>query len=134
MNEFRDHIARVLTFLPRSSSATTPVPFVDLSLWFDATVAASETYNTALEHDLHDSLGVGFTERGDIYRPAPLQHVEPDHRRGLGCCDGRSGAHEDGGTPFHLAGLECAGRSTTPDSRGQHHHRQAGPAGRPARR
>jgi hypothetical protein len=36
MNEFREHIARVLTFLPGSSEATTPLlPFVGLSLWYD---------------------------------------------------------------------------------------------------
>jgi conjugative relaxase-like TrwC/TraI family protein len=32
---------------------------------FKATVAASETYNTALEHHLHDRLGVRFADRLD---------------------------------------------------------------------
>ena len=32
---------------------------------FKATVAASETYNTALEHHLHDRLGVRFADRPD---------------------------------------------------------------------
>jgi hypothetical protein len=39
MNEFREHIARVLTFLPGSSEATTPLlPFVGLSLWYDPAI------------------------------------------------------------------------------------------------
>ena len=36
---------------------------IDGRLLFKATVAASETYNTALEHHLRDSLGVRFAER-----------------------------------------------------------------------
>jgi conjugative relaxase-like TrwC/TraI family protein len=38
---------------------------IDGRVLFKATVAASETYNTALEHHLHDSLGIRFAERGD---------------------------------------------------------------------
>jgi conjugative relaxase-like TrwC/TraI family protein len=38
---------------------------IDGRVMFKATVAASETYNTALEHHLHDTLGVRFTERTD---------------------------------------------------------------------
>jgi DNA primase catalytic core len=36
---------------------------IDGRILFKATVAASETYNTALEHHLRDSLGVRFAER-----------------------------------------------------------------------
>jgi len=38
---------------------------IDGRVLFKATVAASETYNTALEHHLRDSLGVRFRERAD---------------------------------------------------------------------
>jgi conjugative relaxase-like TrwC/TraI family protein len=38
---------------------------IDGRVLFKATVAASETYNTALEHHLRDTLGVRFAERGD---------------------------------------------------------------------
>jgi conjugative relaxase-like TrwC/TraI family protein len=38
---------------------------IDGRVLFKATVAASETYNTALEHHLHDQLGVRFAERSD---------------------------------------------------------------------
>jgi conjugative relaxase-like TrwC/TraI family protein len=38
---------------------------IDGRVLFKATVAASETYNTALEHHLHDRLGIRFTERVD---------------------------------------------------------------------
>jgi conjugative relaxase-like TrwC/TraI family protein len=38
---------------------------IDGRVLFKATVAASETYNTALEHHLRDSLGVRFAERAD---------------------------------------------------------------------
>jgi conjugative relaxase-like TrwC/TraI family protein len=38
---------------------------IDGRVLFKATVAASETYNTALEHHLHDRLGVRFAERPD---------------------------------------------------------------------
>jgi conjugative relaxase-like TrwC/TraI family protein len=38
---------------------------IDGRVLFKATVAASETYNTALEHHLHDRLGVRFAERTD---------------------------------------------------------------------
>jgi conjugative relaxase-like TrwC/TraI family protein len=38
---------------------------IDGRVLFKATVAASETYNTALEHHLHDTLGMRFTERAD---------------------------------------------------------------------
>jgi conjugative relaxase-like TrwC/TraI family protein len=36
---------------------------IDGRVLFKATVAASETYNTALEHHLHDTLGVRFADR-----------------------------------------------------------------------
>ena len=38
---------------------------IDGRVLFKATVAASETYNTALEHHLHDQLGVRFADRPD---------------------------------------------------------------------
>jgi conjugative relaxase-like TrwC/TraI family protein len=38
---------------------------IDGRVLFKATVAASETYNTALEHHLHDRLGVRFADRPD---------------------------------------------------------------------
>jgi hypothetical protein len=39
MNEFRDHIARVLTVLPRSSSGHDAARhFVGLSLWYDPAI------------------------------------------------------------------------------------------------
>jgi conjugative relaxase-like TrwC/TraI family protein len=38
---------------------------IDGRVLFKATVAASETYNTALEHHLRDRLGVRFAERSD---------------------------------------------------------------------
>src|SRR4051794_21315310 len=38
---------------------------IDGRVLFKATVAASETYNTALEHRLRDTLGVRFAERAD---------------------------------------------------------------------
>jgi hypothetical protein len=38
---------------------------IDGRVLFKATVAASETYNTALEHHLNDRLGVRFAERTD---------------------------------------------------------------------
>src|SRR4029453_16605596 len=44
MNEFRDHIARVLTFLPLSRSATTRrVPVVGLSLWYEPVAEPTRT-------------------------------------------------------------------------------------------
>jgi hypothetical protein len=50
MNEFRDHIARVLTFLPRSRSATTRrVPFVGLSLWYEPVAEPTRT-NSCVPH------------------------------------------------------------------------------------
>ena len=41
---------------------------IDGRVLFKATVAASETYNTALEHHLRDRLGVRFAER-----PTPIR-------------------------------------------------------------
>jgi hypothetical protein len=38
---------------------------IDGRVLFKATVSASETYNTALEHHLHDQLGIRFAERSD---------------------------------------------------------------------
>ena len=38
---------------------------IDGRVLFKATVAASETYNTALEHHLRDRLGVRFADRPD---------------------------------------------------------------------
>ena len=49
---------------------------IDGRVLFKATVAASETYNTALEHHLHDTLGVRFTERADRDpRPRPIREI-----------------------------------------------------------
>src|SRR5512132_1751146 len=45
---------------------------IDGRVLFKATVAASETYNTALEHHLRDSLGVRFAER-----PNPDPRLRP---------------------------------------------------------
>jgi conjugative relaxase-like TrwC/TraI family protein len=38
---------------------------IDGRVLFKATVAAAETYNTALEHHLHNSLGIRFAERAE---------------------------------------------------------------------
>jgi conjugative relaxase-like TrwC/TraI family protein len=58
---------------------------IDGRVLFKATVAASETYNTALEHHLHDRLGIRFTERADtdpLLRPIrEIVGVEPDLNR-----------------------------------------------------
>jgi conjugative relaxase-like TrwC/TraI family protein len=45
---------------------------IDGRVIFKATVAASETYNTALEQHLRDRLGVRFTDRPDTDRAQPL--------------------------------------------------------------
>ena len=47
---------------------------------FKAVVAASETYNTALEHHLRDLLGVRFAERSDLdtRKPAVREIVGVD--------------------------------------------------------
>jgi conjugative relaxase-like TrwC/TraI family protein len=54
---------------------------IDGRMLFKATVAASETYNTALEHHLRDRLGIRFQERGDTdprLRPIPeIVGVDP---------------------------------------------------------
>jgi conjugative relaxase-like TrwC/TraI family protein len=44
---------------------------IDGRVLFKAVVAASETYNTALEHHLRDLLGVRFAERSDLDTPKP---------------------------------------------------------------
>ena len=55
---------------------------IDGRVLFKATVAASETYNTALEHHLHDRLGVRFADRPDTEpgkRPVrEIVGVDPD--------------------------------------------------------
>jgi conjugative relaxase-like TrwC/TraI family protein len=49
---------------------------IDGRVLFKATVAASETYNTALEHHLRDRLGVRFAERGDTDpRLRPIREI-----------------------------------------------------------
>jgi conjugative relaxase-like TrwC/TraI family protein len=49
---------------------------IDGRVLFKATVAASETYNTALEHHLRDTLGVRFAERGDTDpRLRPIREI-----------------------------------------------------------
>jgi conjugative relaxase-like TrwC/TraI family protein len=49
---------------------------IDGRVLFKATVAASETYNTALEHHLRDRLGVRFAERGDTdARLRPIREI-----------------------------------------------------------
>jgi conjugative relaxase-like TrwC/TraI family protein len=49
---------------------------IDGRVMFKATVAASETYNTALEHHLRDTLGVRFTERADTDpRLRPIREI-----------------------------------------------------------
>jgi conjugative relaxase-like TrwC/TraI family protein len=49
---------------------------IDGRVLFKATVAASETYNTALEHHLRDTLGIRFAERADGNpRLRPIQEI-----------------------------------------------------------
>jgi conjugative relaxase-like TrwC/TraI family protein len=49
---------------------------IDGRILFKATVAASETYNTALEHHLRDSLGLRFGERPDPdTRKRPVREI-----------------------------------------------------------
>jgi conjugative relaxase-like TrwC/TraI family protein len=49
---------------------------IDGRVLFKATVAASETYNTALEHHLRDTLGIRFAERGDTDpRLRPIREI-----------------------------------------------------------
>jgi conjugative relaxase-like TrwC/TraI family protein len=49
---------------------------IDGRVLFKATVAASETYNTALEHHLRDTLGVRFAERADTdSRLRPIREI-----------------------------------------------------------
>jgi conjugative relaxase-like TrwC/TraI family protein len=49
---------------------------IDGRVLFKATVAASETYNTALEHHLHDRLGVRFADRPDTDRgKRPIREI-----------------------------------------------------------
>jgi conjugative relaxase-like TrwC/TraI family protein len=53
---------------------------IDGRILFKATVAASETYNTALEHHLRDSLGVRFAERADQdTRKQPIREIVGIH-------------------------------------------------------
>jgi TrwC relaxase len=53
---------------------------IDGRVLFKAVVAASETYNTALEHHLRDLLGVRFSERSDLdpRKPAVREIVGVD--------------------------------------------------------
>jgi len=53
---------------------------IDGRVLFKAAVAASETYNTALEHHLQDQLGVRFAERSDLdpRKPAVREIVGVD--------------------------------------------------------
>jgi conjugative relaxase-like TrwC/TraI family protein len=53
---------------------------IDGRVLFKAVVAASETYNTALEHHLRDLLGVRFAERSDLdlRKPAVREIVSVD--------------------------------------------------------
>ena len=49
---------------------------IDGRVLFKATVAASETYNTAMEHHLRDTLGVRFAERADTDpRLRPIREI-----------------------------------------------------------
>ena len=49
---------------------------IDGRILFKATVAASETYNTALEHHLRDSLGLRFAERpNQDPRKRPIREI-----------------------------------------------------------
>jgi DNA primase catalytic core len=53
---------------------------IDGRILFKATVAASETYNTALEHHLRDSLGLRFAERPEQdTRKRPVREVVGVH-------------------------------------------------------
>jgi conjugative relaxase-like TrwC/TraI family protein len=53
---------------------------IDGRILFKATVAASETYNTALEHHLRDSLGVRFAERPEQdTRKRPVREIVGVH-------------------------------------------------------
>jgi TrwC relaxase len=55
---------------------------IDGRVLFKATVAASETHNTALEHHLQDQLGVRFAERSDRdpRKPAVREIVGVDEK------------------------------------------------------
>jgi conjugative relaxase-like TrwC/TraI family protein len=53
---------------------------IDGRILFKATVAASETYNTAVEHHLRDSLGLKFAERPDQdTRKQPIREIVGIH-------------------------------------------------------
>jgi hypothetical protein len=53
---------------------------IDGRILFKATVTASETYNTALEHHLRDSLGVRFAERpNQDVRKRPVREIVGIH-------------------------------------------------------
>src|SRR5215212_10233992 len=53
---------------------------IDGRILFKATVAASETYNTALEHHLRDSLGLRFAERpNQATRKQPVREIVGVH-------------------------------------------------------
>jgi conjugative relaxase-like TrwC/TraI family protein len=53
---------------------------IDGRILFKATVAASETYNTAVEHHLRDSLGVRFAERpNQDIRKQPVREIVGIH-------------------------------------------------------
>ena len=65
---------------------------IDGRVLFKAAVAASETYNTALEHHLRDQLGIRFAERsdGDPRKPAVREIVGVDEElMSAGRLDGR---------------------------------------------
>ncbi|HEY6686242.1 MAG TPA: MobF family relaxase [Propionibacteriaceae bacterium] len=95
---------------------------IDGRILFKATVAASETYNTALEHHLRDSLGVRFVERLEQdMRKQPVREIVghppgPDgslvdpsrqHRRSAQCPD--RGLPEHPWPAAHAGGSAAAG-------------------------
>jgi conjugative relaxase-like TrwC/TraI family protein len=69
---------------------------IDGRVLFKATVAASETYNTALEHHLHDRLGIRFTERVDgDPRLRPIREIVGVDPRAEPPLVGAAGQHRD---------------------------------------
>ena len=110
---------------------------IDGRILFKATVAASETYNTALEHHLRDSLGLRFAERPDQDpRKRPVREivgVDPaltarwsarraaiEARRGVLAADFQS-AH--GRPPTPVESLQLAQQATLETRQAKHQPR-----------
>jgi conjugative relaxase-like TrwC/TraI family protein len=110
---------------------------IDGRILFKATVAASETYNTALEHHLRDSLGVRFAERpSQDTRKQPVREIVGVHpalitrwssrraaieaRRGVLAADFQS-AH--GRPPTPVESLQLAQQATLETREAKHQPR-----------